>query len=299
VASSPFDGLARATVNGAALAWRERGTGAPIVLVHGGASDVRTWDGQIERLSGAHRVVAYSRRYARPNAPIDPDADDPLLPHVEDLVALARQVGAVPAHLVGHSWGGLVCLLAAMRHPELVRTLVLMEAPALTLFVSMPPRPAELLRLLAARPRTALTILAFGVRAVEPARRAFRRGDLDAGLRAFGRGVLGPRAFERLSPERLRQARENVAADRAQPLGAGSPPLEASAVRRVQAPTLLLTGAASPPLFRLLAEGLRERLPRAQRVEIAGASHLLHEDAPEATSAAILAFLARHAAAGP
>ena len=85
-----LEGLATIAVNGVSLAWREHGHGEPVVLVHGSASDLRTWVHQVEAIGASFRAIAYSRRYARPNAPIDPNADDPMLAHVEDLIAFLR-----------------------------------------------------------------------------------------------------------------------------------------------------------------------------------------------------------------
>ena len=285
-------------VNGVALAYREVGQGEPVVFVHGSASDMRTWHHQLPAIGAAHRVVAYSRRYARPNDPIPEGADDPMLPHVDDLVAFIEAVGAKPAHLVGHSWGGFVCLLAAIRHPEAVRRLVLMEPPVLSLFVSIPPRPLELLRLLVSRPRTALAIVKFGATAADPATKAYRRGDDEAGFEIFARGVLGSDAFERLSPERKAQAWDNVAVDKAQLLGEGFPPLRDDEVRGVKAPTLLLLGKESPAFLHRLTDRLEELLPNVERSVVPGASHVMHEDNPRAVNEAVLGFLgvaaARH-----
>ena len=178
-------------------------------------------------------MIAYSRRYARPNQDIEPDADDQMLPHVDDLVALLRVMGAAPAHLVGHSFGAFICLLTAIRHPQLVRTLVLQEPPVLSLFMSVPPRPTELLRLLR-RPRTALTILSFAAKTAVPAQKDFQRGDDDAAMQKFAYGLLGKDTYERLPPERKQQARENLSALRAQVLGAGFPPLSEQDVRGVR-----------------------------------------------------------------
>ena len=44
------------------LYYTERGAGDAVVLVHGGLSDGRTWQGQLEALSTSHRVMVYTRR---------------------------------------------------------------------------------------------------------------------------------------------------------------------------------------------------------------------------------------------
>ena len=286
-----FGGVLRAEVKGVSLAYREHGQGEPVVFVHGSASDMRTWHHQLHDIGASHRAIVYSRRYARPNDPIPRRADDPMPPHVDDLVSFMKRVGATPAHLVGHSWGGFVSLLAAIRYPEAVRSLVLMEPPVLSLFVSTPPRPSELLRTLMRRPRTALAILRFGATAAGPAAKAYQRGDDEAGFELFARGVLGPEAFDRLSAERRAQAWDNVAVDKAQLLGEGFPPLSDDEVRGVAAPTLLLHGERSPTFLRLLADRLEELLPNARRMEVPGASHIMHEDNPQVVNEAIAGFL--------
>jgi pimeloyl-ACP methyl ester carboxylesterase len=290
---SSFDGIRVADVDGTALAYREEGEGQPVVFVHGSAHDLRSWGQQLPAIGASHRAIAYSRRYARPNEDIEPDADDQMLPHVDDLVALLQVLDAAPAHLVGHSWGAFISLLAAVRHPQVVRTLVLQEPPVLPLVTSVPPRPAELFRLLVRRPRIALAILGFAAKTHVPAQKAFRRGDDEAGMRAFARGLLGKEAYERLSQERMQQALENVGALRAQVLGAGFPPLSEGEVRGVDAPALLMTGERSPAYLPRLTDRLGQLLPNAERVEIAAASHLMSEENPGAVNRAILDFLAR------
>jgi pimeloyl-ACP methyl ester carboxylesterase len=296
--SGSFEGVRTAAVDGIALAYREQGEGEAVVFVHGSASDLRTWEQQLPAIGTRYRAIAYSRRYARPNEDIEPGADDQMLPHVDDLAALLRLIGAAPAHVVGHSWGAFICLLTAIRHPEIVRSLVLQEPPVLSLFVSTPPSPRELFPLLARRPRTALAILEFGARTIAPAQRAFRRGDDDQALQTFAHGVLGKETYERLPEERTQQARENLATLRAQLLGAGFPPLDENDVRGVRAPTLLMTGTRSPAVLIRLTEHLQRLLPRAERVDIAGASHAMQEENPDAVNEAILGFLARHASHG-
>ena len=290
-----FEGLVTAAVDGTTLAYREQGDGEPVVFVHGSASDLRTWEQQVPAIGASYRTVAYSRRYARPNEDIGPGIDDQMLPHVEDLVSFLQAIGATPAHLVGNSWGAFICLLAAIRHPEMVRSLVLQEPPVLSLFVSTPPPLRELFPLLVRRPRTALAILEFGAGTMTPAQRAFRRGDDDQALHVFARGVLGKEAYERLPEERKQQARENLGTLRAQLLGAGFPPLDEEDVRGMRVPTLLITGQRSPAFLLRLTERLQRLLPNAERVDIAGASHAMQEENPGAVNEAILGFLERHA----
>lgn len=117
------------TVNGANLAYREQGQGAAWVFVHGDLSDLRTWDQRLPAFSSAYRTLTYSRGYARPNPEIPPGVQNPIGAHVEDLAAFLEATGAAPAHLVGNSWGAFICLLTAIRHPYLVRTLVREEPP--------------------------------------------------------------------------------------------------------------------------------------------------------------------------
>lgn len=299
--SSEFDGVRNAKIDGTTLAYREQSEGEqsegecePVVFVHGGISDLRVWEQQLPAIGRTYRAIAYSRRYALPNENIDPDVGDPWLRHVDDLAALLREIDAAPAHLVGNSQGAFISLLLAVQQPDLVRSLVLEEPPVLPLFVSFPPRPAELLRLAASRPRTAIAILRFVTGAVAPCTKAFRRGDDDRALSIFSRGVLGKQASERLPEPIKRRMRENVGTLRAGMLRPEFPSLTDDDVRGVRAPVLLLTGEHSPAFLLRLTDRLEELLPVVERVEIPGASHAMHEENAPAVNDAIIAFLGRH-----
>ena len=281
--------MAKLDIHGTLLEYTERGSGPPLVLIHGSASDCRTWTAQQAEFAAPYRVIAYSRRYHWPNEPIQGDADYSMSEHIEDLETLLHSLDAAPAHLVGHSYGAFLALLLAIRKPHLVRSLVLTEPPVVTLFVSNPPKAAEILKLLATRPRTALAILKFGAMGVGPATAAAKRGDPRTAMLIFGKAVLGPDAFGRLSESRLEQVQVN--SFRAEFLGSGFVPLDANRIRGVETPTLLITGRRSPALFHRLADGLSELLPRVQRVEIDHASHIVHEDNPSAYGGAVSRFL--------
>ena len=288
-----FEATGSVEVNRAQLAYREQGAGEPVVFVHGGLSDLRTWEKQLPVIGQSYRAISYSRRYARPNSDIDPGSDDQMLPHVDDLAAFLRAVDAAPAHLVGNSWGGFICLLTARRHPELVRSLVVEEPPVIPLVIGAGarPQPAAITRGLLRHRAATLATLRWGGRSVVPLQKAFRRGDDEQALETFVHGALGKEAYERLPEGRKQQMRDNLSALKAQMLGAGFPPLTDDDVRRIRTPTLLLTGEHSPTFLLRLTDVLERLLPLARQVEIPAASHAMHEENPAAVNRAILDFL--------
>jgi pimeloyl-ACP methyl ester carboxylesterase len=280
-------------VNGAQLAYLDQGVGTAVVFVHGGISDLRIWEKQMAAFSEKHRAIAYSRRYAWPNRDVPAGADDQMSPHVDDLAQLIRALDAAPAHLVGNSWGGFICLLTALRHPELVCSITVEEPPVLPLLVSNQPKPQEILRLFLTRPRTGAALMKFFATAIGPAIKAFKKGDLDGGVRVFARGVLGEDVYESLPLDVKEAMRANGKALSSELLGAGFPAFTENDARCIETPTLLVTGKKSPALLGRLTDRLQDLLPNAQRMSIEGASHLMHYEKPASVNAAVLDFIGR------
>lgn len=288
------EAMAQLDINGKTLECGEVGSGEPVVLVHGSASDYRTWHSQQEVFAERFRVIYFSRRYHWPNDPIPEGTAYSMDEHVTDLQALVRSLDAAPAHLVGHSYGAFLCLLLAVREPSLVRTLVLGEPPVITLFVSNVPRPLELLKLLVSRPRTAAAMMKFGATGIAPASKAFREGDMEGGIRAFADAVFGSGGYDRLPESRKAQVRDNLSNVKMELLGSGFAPLDAKELQNVKVPALLVTGERSVSLFHCLTDRLAELLPRAERFEVPAASHMMHEDNAPAYNRAVRSFLEKH-----
>ena len=171
-------------VNGTELHYAAYGTGAPVVFVHGGVTDWRTWAMQIEPFAQHYHVVVYSLRYHYPNAWSGTGADYSTALHTQDLAALIGTLGLAPSHIVGSSFGADIALWLAHEHPELVRTLVLGE-----------PGLESWLQQLRARDPAAQSL---PPSTWDAAGRAVRQGDTDAGVRLFVGEVLGPLAFDSL-----------------------------------------------------------------------------------------------------
>jgi pimeloyl-ACP methyl ester carboxylesterase len=293
-AARPSADYKTVSVNGCPVAYVDRGSGDPVVFVHGGISDLRIWERQMAAFSENHRTVAYSRRYAWPNRDIPEGIDDQMLPHVEDLAALLGELDLEPAHLVGNSWGGFICLLTALQHPELVRSLTVEEPPVLPLFVSTPPKPQELLKVFLTRPRTGAALIGFMTRGFAPSISALKKDDLEGSVRIFARAVLGADVYESLPAQVKAQMLANAGTHRAQFLGAGFPSFTDDDARQIAAPTLLMTGQNSPRLLLRLIDRLEELLPNTERVSIPNASHLMHYENPAALNSMVLDFIARN-----
>jgi pimeloyl-ACP methyl ester carboxylesterase len=106
-----------------------RRDGAPIVFLHGFPESHRTWREIAPVLAGEHFVVAPDQRgFAGSDKPhgVESYKADRI---VEDLIALADTLGLGRFTLVGHDWGGAVAWLAALRHPERLAGLVIVNAP--------------------------------------------------------------------------------------------------------------------------------------------------------------------------
>ena len=116
-------------VNGTSLSVEERGGGAQsIVFAHGVLLNRRIFDRQLEALKDGYRCIAFDfRGHGRSDVPDSGYSVDAL---TTDAAELIRQTGAAPCHFVGHSLGAFVGLRLAARHPELIRSLVVLSASA-------------------------------------------------------------------------------------------------------------------------------------------------------------------------
>jgi pimeloyl-ACP methyl ester carboxylesterase len=99
------------------------GEGPEVLLVHGGASPPTTWAG-LEPLT-ARWTLAYVYRRGYPPSPPEPDGRHDFDVDADDIAGLL----AGRPHVVAHSYGTLGSAIAATRHPELVRSLTLVEPP--------------------------------------------------------------------------------------------------------------------------------------------------------------------------
>ena len=269
--------------NGIELHYVELGKGQAVVFVHGSLSDGSFWNPQLRPFAESYHVIAYSRRYNQPNV------NQPLPAYsavgdADDLAGLIKKLHLGRVHVIGHSYGAYTALFLAVRHPELVRSLVIAEAPAVSLLGDLPGEQAELGR---------ATLADIRHRMEEPMVAAFRKGDRDAGVAAFINYLSNdPKGWEKW-PEQARQDTLKNAHEWDVMLTEGElfPDLKSEEVKKIKAPTLLLSGAKTFEFLKLIDEELGRLLPDSHRIVLPEATHHLFYEQPEKCRKGIIEFL--------
>ena len=262
--------------NGVDVEYVDIGAGEPIVFVHGSNSDYRAWAHFELPVSERHRYIAYSRRYYGSQAWPDDGESFSLDTDANDLIAFVEALDTGPVHLVGWSSGAVVAPLAALRRPDLVRSLVLYE-PSNT--ESLPEgEPFDALR------------EAYGAMWA-PVVRTLQEGDVEAAAKRFLEAAFSLREGEfETESMGLRQIILDNA--RVLPVHLGSPPdaaarLDCDALVDLAPPTLVITGERTTPTWRATGERFAECAPGATLAHVAGVNH----DGPVRRPDAILALL--------
>jgi pimeloyl-ACP methyl ester carboxylesterase len=106
----------------------EQGSGDAVVFAHGFVMDHTMFAAQFEDLPHMYRCIAWDMRGHGASA--CPPGPWSLQDIVEDLAAFIDGVDAAPCHLAGMSIGGMAAVRVALQHPELVRSLILIDTSA-------------------------------------------------------------------------------------------------------------------------------------------------------------------------
>lgn len=281
IAATHADDIKRVSANGTEFSYVEVGQGEPVIFVHGALQDYRMWLEHLPKFADRYRAIAYSRRNHFPNeASPEGMPDGAADAHGEDLAAFARALGLSKVRVVAHSAGAHAALFFAAMHPEMVVSLTLNEPPAAGI--------------LAGVPGTADMLKEWGNR-MAPAREAVKAGDMKTGIPMFVNAIGGAGAYERRSDADKKMNFDNVASYQADATTKlPRPVFTCDMAKSINAPTLLSNGERSPKFFYLIVDQLEICLPNRERIVIAGSSHTVPAEAPDAYDQAVIRFLSKH-----
>jgi pimeloyl-ACP methyl ester carboxylesterase len=273
------------------LHYIEAGTGDTVILLHGGTGDYRSLPAVFQALSEKYHVVSYSRRFHFPNhnpvvkvSSLYGTADSQAigtnkysaLNEAQDLAGLIQALKLSRVHLVGTSYGAFTALALALKHPEMVRSMVLTEPPIHSWMKGTP------------------AYRQFMTTTWEPCRKAFRKGDKNAAMKSFVDGLFGPGYFERLPATASSAMMENAQA--MQVLAMSSDPfpyLPKKEIQSLRIPTLIMTGANTVALHKAVDEELARLLPGATAITVPNAGHGIARDNPTVFMEKLSEFLAK------
>lgn len=123
-----------ADVNGMRLHYVSVGQGKLIMFVHGFPEFWGEWENQLIEFGRDHQAVAVDMRgYNLSSKPAEVDAYH-VTELIEDLRALTEHLGHQKMILVAHDWGGAVAWTFAVRHPEWLEKLIIINAPHAAIF---------------------------------------------------------------------------------------------------------------------------------------------------------------------
>jgi pimeloyl-ACP methyl ester carboxylesterase len=116
--------MAYAIVNGIRFHYETTGEGPAVLLINGLGSPSAGWALQVKALAPHFQVVTFDNRGVG-ETDLPPDAVYTTAQLADDAAALLRQLKIDRAHVIGASMGGTIAQEMALRHPKLVRSLVL------------------------------------------------------------------------------------------------------------------------------------------------------------------------------
>jgi len=254
------------SVNNITVHYVEAGQGSPVLLLHGLGGSHEMWLPILPELAQSYRVIAADHRGH--GASDKPRGQYTIRLFAHDWLALMEALKLNRAHLLGLSMGGAIAMRLAVEAPHRVRSLILIDTWAY-------PHP-EFLAML----RQRLEKLA--------------AGDPAAYAEAAIPQVYSPR-FIQANPQAMADYRARVA--RANPdslrsaIGACMSHDMHGALRRIQAPTLVIVGSDDRLVPPSHSEYLQRAIPRASLKVIEGSGHIPHLEAPAQFLQVVRGFL--------
>ena len=248
------------TVRGTQTYYEVAGEGEPLLLLHGGGVTVESWAQQSPALAEHYRVYLPERSGHGRTA--DREGEASYAGMADETASFMAALGIGAAGVVGWSDGGAVALHLALRHPELVRRLVVIGAHANNDGGS----------------EEGLALVDGGEESLAALRQMF--GGLYAAL-----SPDGPEHFEVVLRKWLRMWQEG-------------PGIELAELQRIAVPSLVMQGDHDGVLVEHSAAMMRS-LPLGQLAVVPGTSHALPLEKPALVNQLLLDFLGEDATAQP
>ena len=272
-------GLMKVRVGGYEIAYRRCGTGVPVLLVHGVASHSFLWVDIMQRLAGHYDLIA-TDLLGCGESEKPKDKDYSIDVQSDLLIELIENLGLNKVHLVGHDVGGGVVQLMAVKRPDLLIDLTMINPVG---YDYWPVQPITTMRLPMIRTLTSSIMNRSMLKMV--VRRAVFRKDL-----------LTESVMDKFwHPLETREGKEGFV----QLIRCINNRLLTSItdkLRKIEVPTLILRGEADAYLSRKITDDLAADIPRSKLKKFSKAGHFMQLDIPQEISAELSDFFSENVA---
>jgi non-heme chloroperoxidase len=265
-------------VGDAVFHYTDQGIGDPVIFIHGGLEDYRVWEPVVERFAKNFRMITYSRRFNYPNTNTADVTDFSQESEADDLAGIMKALDLAPAHIVGHSVGGLVAIAFAKKYPHLVKSVVLSEPPLYEWLLDLPEGEDQYAK--------------FYNELWRPVQIAFDLRDTADVLRHTFTYFYGEDLSSQLPPEVRSMIIANFPEWKA---FANSKTafkgITREDVQHIKAPVMLISAGNTFPAMKLTNAELQRLLPNAKRYHFAEGTHDYWFEHPDIVGGEVLSFL--------
>lgn len=260
--------------------YRDQGNprGNPIVLLHGSAASLHTWEPLVDRLGDEYRIITYTQPGHGLTGP-HPQDDYSFNGMADALDLVTKELGLERFILGGNSMGGWVSWRYTLANPDRVSALILLDAAGMPIPEGEEEPPLNIGFQLLQTP-----VGRFLMQQYTPRHLVAKSARQSVSIQSVMTEDAVDRYWELLRlPGNRRAAALRAIADRE--------PEYAKRVSEITTPTLIVWGAEDQLIFASAAKMFEERLPKAATVIYEGIGHLPIEEAPERTAEDIKGFL--------
>ena len=261
--------LDTADIGGCRIAYRLDGPAeAPVVMLSNSlSSSLSMWDDQIAALTAHYRVLRYDQRGHGQSAVAPPPYTFDLL--ADDVHCLLRHLGIDSVHFVGLSMGGMTGQTLGVRHPDILKSLVLCDTSA-----HMPPPAMWDERIALAR---------------------------DGGMASTSDATLGrwfTAPFHAARPDAIERVRQMIETTPVEGYAGCCMAIrdmdQTAALPRIAAPTCVIVGAEDPSTPVAASKLIHGAIAGSDLVIIEDAAHLSNIEKADEFNTILLGFLSQH-----
>lgn len=248
------------------------GKGEPLVLIHGTASSLHTWQGWVNRLKNDFKIIRIDLPGFGLTGP-NPNRDYSEKFYAEIVAALVKNLAIKKVHVAGNSLGGSVAFHFAAMHPNMTSSLILLDASGYNFGRKMP-----FIFRMTKYPIVADLMTHFSPRYIYK---------LNINQIYGNTSIVTDTLIDRYYLLSLREGNRQAMVDRMQQVENTDNPL----IKEVEAPTLIIWGGKDEWIPLSFAEKFKQDIPDSKLIVFPEAGHVPMEELPIPTADSTRKFI--------